>query len=154
MVYKPYFKDQGGPTPLKAESSRTVRLDEVDALGIVWHGRYASYLEDGREAIGRLYGLSYLEFHAAEVLLPIKTIHIDYMRPLKYLDKFTVETSLHWHEAARINMSYEVYGPDGHLSTRGWSVQLMVDLNGELLLEAPHFYRDFQKNWLDGMLEK
>lgn len=37
-----------------------VRFDEVDSLGIVWHGHYVKYLEDGREAWGRKYGLTYL----------------------------------------------------------------------------------------------
>lgn len=152
MVFKPYFKYQDGPAPLTVTCRRTVRLEEVDALGIVWHGRYAGYIEDGREAMGHRYGLSYLEFKEAGAVLPIRTLHVDYLLPLRYLEKFRVETTLHWHEAARLNIEYKIYNGEGRLSTRGYSVQMMVDLNGNLLLEAPSFYRDFQERWRQGRL--
>ncbi len=152
MVFKPYFKPQDGPPPLTVTVRRTVRLEEVDALGIVWHGRYAGYLEDGREEMGRLYGLSYLEFKAAGTVLPIRTLRVDYLSPLSYLENFRVECALHWHEAARLNMEYKIFNQAGRLVTRACSVQMMVDLAGNLLLEAPDFYRDFQKRWQEGRL--
>ena len=37
-----------------------VRFVETDPLGIVWHGNYIQYFEDGREAFGRHHGISYL----------------------------------------------------------------------------------------------
>lgn len=150
MVFKPYFKNQDGPPPLTVSCRRRVRLEEVDALGIVWHGRYAGYLEDGREEMGRRYGLSYIEFKEAGAVLPLRRLHVDFLKPLRYLEEFTVETVLHWHEAARLNMEYRIYAADGELATRGYSIQMMVDPGGELLLEAPAFYRDFQKRWQAG----
>ena len=39
---------------LCVSAQRTVRFEEVDAVRFMWHGRYASWLEDGREAMGRL----------------------------------------------------------------------------------------------------
>lgn len=152
MVFKPYFKNQDGPPPLTVNCRRTVRLDEVDVLGIVWHGRYAGYIEDGREEMGRRYGLSYIEFKEAGAVLPIRCLHLDYLIPLKYMERFSVETTLHWHEAARLNMEYRIFNQQGHLATRGYSIQMMVDLDGNLLLEAPAFYRDFQKRWQLGEL--
>lgn len=151
-MLKPYFKDLDGPPPLIARCRRVVRLEEVDALGIVWHGRYPSYFEDGREELGRRFGLSYLEFRAAGVIMPIRSLTLDYLSPLKYLEEVGIETELHWHEAARLNIAYSLFGGDGRLATRGATVQLMVDLNGELLLEAPPFYRDFQQKWREGRL--
>ena len=153
MVFKPYFKHQEGPPPLTVSCRRRVRLDEVDVLGIVWHGRYAGYLEDGREEMGRRYGLSYMEFKEAGAVLPIRTLHVDYLSPLRYLENFTVETILHWHEAARLNMEYKIYNQSGELTTRGYSVQMMIDLSGGLLLEAPLFYREFQGRWRHGELD-
>ncbi len=38
-----------------------VRFNEADPLGIVWHGHYVRYFEDGREAFGNKYGLRYLD---------------------------------------------------------------------------------------------
>ena len=48
--------------PSKKEISHTsqvrVRFVETDPLGIVWHGNYIQYFEDGREAFGRHHGIS------------------------------------------------------------------------------------------------
>jgi len=151
-MLKPYFKDQGGPPPLQVSCRRVVRLEEVDALGIVWHGRYPSYFEDGREELGRCFGLGYTAFKAAGAVLPIRSLTVDYLSPLKYLEEMVIETALHWHEAARLNITYRILGPDGRLVTSGATVQLMVDTEGGLLLEAPAFFRDFQARWREGRL--
>ena len=46
-----YFPEEGDmPKPLVAEVKRRVRFEEIDLLGMVWHGRYPSYFEDGRIA--------------------------------------------------------------------------------------------------------
>ena len=37
-----------------------IRFNEVDSMGVVWHGHYATYFEDAREEFGRKYGLEYL----------------------------------------------------------------------------------------------
>jgi acyl-CoA thioester hydrolase len=151
-MLKPYFKDSDGPAPLTVSCRRVVRLEEVDALGIVWHGRYPSYFEDGREELGRRFGLGYTAFSAVGVILPIRNLTVDYLSPLKYREEMTVEAALHWHEAARLNITYRVFGPDGRLATSGATIQLMVDMDGGLLLEAPAFYRDFQAKWREGRL--
>ena len=50
---KVYFKrNPQDPAPLVVGIDRRVRFEEVDALGMVWHGRYPSYFEDGRIAFG------------------------------------------------------------------------------------------------------
>lgn len=60
---KAYFRPvPGAPAPLCVTTQREVRFEEVDVMRIVWHGRYASYFEDGRVAPGEpvwdwLYGL-------------------------------------------------------------------------------------------------
>jgi acyl-CoA thioester hydrolase len=151
-MLKPYFKDPDGPAPLTVSCRRVVRLEEVDALGIVWHGRYPSYFEDGREELGRRFGLGYTAFSAVGVILPIRRLTVECLSPLKYREEMTIEAALHWHEAARLNITYRVSGPDGRLATSGATVQLMVDMDGGLLLEAPAFYRDFQAKWREGRL--
>ncbi|MDR1922328.1 MAG: acyl-CoA thioesterase [Candidatus Adiutrix sp.] len=151
-MFKPYFRDGGGPPPLSVVVERAARLEETDLLGIVWHGRYAGYLEDGREAFGRRYGLSYLEFRAAGAVLPIRILHLEYLAPLKYLEAFAVEATLHYNEAARLDMEYKIVNQKGETVTRGYSVQMMVGLDGVPLLEAPPLYLNFQKRWREGLL--
>ena len=48
-----------------------VRFNETDPLGIVWHGYYINYFEDGREAFGRQHGISYLDGFDSGYTTPI-----------------------------------------------------------------------------------
>ena len=48
-----------------------VRFNETDPLGIVWHGYYITYFEDGREAFGRLHGISYLDVQNTVIQLQL-----------------------------------------------------------------------------------
>ena len=50
---------------LKASKEIDVRFSEVDSMNFVWHGAYALYFEDGREAFGAKYGLGYLDIFRA-----------------------------------------------------------------------------------------
>ena len=45
---------------LKAEKIVEIRFNEVDSMGIVWHGSYPLYFEDAREEFGKIYHLEYL----------------------------------------------------------------------------------------------
>lgn len=153
MATKPYFPKREGPAPISARLVRRVRLEEVDPLGIMWHGRYPSYLEDGREHLGRVYGFGYIAFREAGVALPIRTLHFDYLSPLSYAEEVTVETILHWHEGARLNMEYVLYDAEGRLACRAYSVQMMLDFSRRILLESPPFFRAIQERWRNGALE-
>ena len=37
---------------IKETTTIRVRFNETDPLGIVWHGNYISYFEEGRESFG------------------------------------------------------------------------------------------------------
>ena len=152
-MLKPYFREHDGPASLSHTLVRRVRLEEVDPLGIMWHGRYASFLEDGREELGRRYGFGYLDFQRAGVALPLRTLHLDYLHPLRYAEEVTVSIWLHWHEGARLNMEYALYNGENILSCKGYSVQMMIDSSHNLLLEAPEFFRALQERWRAGSLE-
>lgn len=150
---KPYFSGQpGDPAPLRTRVTRVVRFEEVDPLGIVWHGRYPSYLEDGRVALGERYGIGYMDFYRQGVLTPIKKMHLDYHRPLRFGEPFSIEGILHWSEAARLNFEFILRNEAGEVTTTGYTVQMMMDLEHNLLLLLPPFYREFCASWLRGDL--
>ena len=153
-MLKPYFKTgKNDPPPLHYKVERQVRFEEVDSLGIVWHGRYPSYLEDARGALGQNYGINYLDFHKNGVIAPIKKMHIDYHQPLTYPDVFTIEGILHWSDAARLNYEYIIRNNEGELMTTGYTVQMMLDLDKNLYMVLPPFYDEFCKRWKAGDLK-
>ncbi len=150
---KPYFRIQEGvPQPLRCTVERVVRFEEVDALGIVWHGRYPSYFEDGRVLLGEKYGLGYMDFYHQGVVTPIKQMHIDYNLPLRFGDPFTIEAILHWTDATRLNHEFILRNAAGEITTTGYSVQLLMDQQQNVLVVAPPFFEDFRQRWQGGDL--
>lgn len=149
----PYFRDgEGAPAPLRTELSRRVRFEEVDPLGIVWHGRYASYFEDARVALTDRYGIGYLDLYEKGLLAPIRKLHVDYLRPLHFRETFTVEAVLHWTEATRLDMEFILRNEAREVTTTGYTVQMMLDADRNLLMLPPPFYRDFLDRWRNGTL--
>ena len=145
---KPYFKAQAGaPQPLRCTVDRLVRFEEVDALGIVWHGRYPSYFEDGRVLLGEQHGLSYMDFFHQEIIAPIKQMHVDYRSPLRFGEPFTIEAILHWSDAVRLNHEFILRNAAGAITTTGYTIQLLTDKEENVLMVAPPFYEKFRQRW-------
>ncbi len=150
---KEYFQyRQGEPSALTATAQRRVRFEDVDALGMVWHGRYPSYFEDGRIAFGDRYGLTYHTFRENGTVAPIVQLHTDYKHPLRFDEQISIESALHWADAARLNFSYTVYNQGGMVAACGYTVQLLTEIDGTVLLVAPDWLVDFKRKWRDGLL--
>ena len=148
---KAYFRHQeGAPEPLRCSVERIVRFEEVDPLGIVWHGRYPSYFEDGRVLLGEKYGIGYMDFYHQGIVAPIKQMHADYQRPLRFGDLFTIEAILHWTDATRLNHEFILRNSDGEVTTTGYSVQLFMDQQENVMMLPPPFYEQFRQRWLSG----
>ncbi len=152
---RPYFSTRkGDPEPLRIIVPSRVRFEETDPLGIVWHGRYPSYFEDGRVAHGERYGMGYLDCYNNGIITPIKKMHIDYYRPLKLMERFTVECILHWTDALRINFEFILRDSAGEVTTTGYTVQLVLDREtNDLLLVPPPFVKEFRDKWKAGELK-
>lgn len=149
----PYFaRREGDPPPLRTLVQRRVRFEEVDPMGIVWHGRYVGYFEDGRVALGSRYGIGYEDFFRLGVPAPIRKLQIDYLAPLRFGDEFSIEAILHWSDAARLDFEFLIRGAAGSLVATGCSVQLMLDKAGGLLLLPPPFVCEFRDRWQTGLL--
>lgn len=141
-----YFPPDEKP-PLSSECFRRVQFDEVDSLGIVWHGRYVSYFEQGRNEWGRKFGFRYQDMLEHGFAMPIVQLHIDHVYPLHYDELIRIKTSCHWTDAAKLNLSYEIYAESGKLSARGYTVQVYTDLDGNPLLLRPEFAEEFVQKW-------
>ena len=148
---RPYFPvQQGGPPPLRLTVERQVRFEEVDPLNIVWHGRYPSYFEDARVAFGEKFGIGYLDCYERGILTPIKKMHMDYFRPLRFPERFTIEGILHWNAATRLDFEFVIRNQAQEVTTTGYTVQMMLDPLQNVMLIPPPFVHEFRERWLAG----
>ena len=87
------LKEVYKPTSLKESIQIRVRFSETDPLGIVWHGNYIKYFEEGREAFGRKYGISYLEIEKNGLATPIIKSLCEHKKMVRYGELIEVETN-------------------------------------------------------------
>lgn len=124
-----------------------VRFNEADPLGIVWHGHYIRYFEDGREAFGNTHGLGYLDVYKQGFVIPIVSVQCDFKRSLRYGDRVIVETLYVPSEAAKLKFTYRLFNAaTGELVASGSSVQVFLDKeNSVLQLTNPPFFENWKK---------
>lgn len=141
------------PAPLEKSVFRTVRFNEIDPMGIMWHGHYASFIEDARVALGDSLGIGYQDFYDHGVAIPVRQLHIDYLAPLHYAQTYEIKARLFFSEAARLNYDFTILDGSGRVMTRAYSVQLLIDKEQRLLLEWPKFTQSFFRAWKEGTLK-
>ena len=114
-----------------------VRFSECDLYGVVWHGRYAVYLEEIRNAICAKYGWSVASARDRGYLVPVTRMEILYKSPAKLDTRVAVTARLRAPEVARLVFDYQVRGRDGKLLTEAVTEQVVTRDDGELLLALP-----------------
>jgi len=139
------------PDPLSHTVRVTVRFQESDLLGIVWHGNYVTYLEDARQALGVEIGLSYEDLMRHKFAAPLVDLHLQYKQPARYGDKVDVTATLHWAEVPKLVHRYEIRrAADGELLTKAESTQVLLRPDGQLALNFPDFLLEMRERWRKG----
>lgn len=124
----------------------SVRFNEVDSMGIVWHGHYIKYFEDGREAFGKEHGLGYMEVYEKGFLIPIVNINCSFKKPIVYDQPLIVETKFVDTPAAKILFDYKIFDPESEaVYATGSSEQVFITKDRDLHLTIPEFYREWKK---------
>ena len=132
------------------ETDIKVRFSEVDSMGIVWHGNYVKYLEDGREAFGKEYGFTYMGvFNNHGYMIPMVKLDIDYKNQLFYEDEAVLKTTLIDNPASKICFEYELRRKsDDLLILKAETIQIFMNKNRELELNMPEFFIKWKENLL------
>ena len=125
---------------LQASKDIEIRFSEVDSMNVVWHGSYALYFEDAREAFGAKYGLEYLTIADNGYFAPLVELTFKYIQPIVYGMKCRVDIFYRPTEAAKIVFDYEIRNVDtDELLSTGHSVQAFMN--------RPDFYEAWQQRW-------
>lgn len=122
-----------------------VRFSETDSLGIVWHGHYITYFEDGREAFGRQHGLAYLDVFANGFTTPIVKTTLKHKLSLRYGDVARIETTIVDTPAAKMIFRFTIYNAENEIVCTGETIQVFLDKQGELMLTNPPFYTEWKR---------
>jgi acyl-CoA thioester hydrolase len=133
-------------THLKATYEIRVRFNETDPLGIVWHGNYIKYFEDGREAFGRKFDISYINVKDNGFATPIVKSSCAHKLPLKYGEVAIIETTFINSPAAKMIFAYKITNKHGNIVCIGETTQVFVDFKtNELSLTNPTFFKSWKQ---------
>ncbi len=136
-----------GENNLVSKTEVLVRFNEADPLGIVWHGHYIRYFEDGREDFGKRFGIGYLDFYKNGLVIPVVNVDCSFKKSLRYGDTVIVETSYIPCEAAKIQFHYRLYNKETkELVATGHSIQVFLEKeNSTLQLLNPPFFEAWKR---------
>jgi len=132
-------------TDLIVSEEIRVRFNETDPLGIVWHGYYITYFEDGREAFGRHHGISYLDIADSGYTTPIVKSSCEHKLSLRYGDVARIETAIVDTPAAKMIFRYKIFDTNNEIACTGETVQVFLDNRGELMLTNPPFFEEWKR---------
>ena len=128
---------RGRTAPLRGFSlSIPVRFAECDPYGVVWHGHYALYLEQVREALTSSFGFTASKALAMGYRVPVSRMEIRYRLPARADTTIVATARLRRPDVARFILDYELRNQTGTLLATA-TEQVIVNQEGELLLTLP-----------------
>jgi len=131
-----------GAPPLRGFRLRLpVRFSECDLYGVVWHGRYAVYLEELRNAVCARYDWSVLTARESGYLIPITRMEVAYHAPARFGTTLEIAGRLRPPDTARFVFDYEIRDAGGGRLTSATTEQVVTRLDGELLVTLPEKFR-------------
>jgi len=126
------------PVPLRGFSVQIpVRFAECDPYGVVWHGHYALYLEQAREALTARFGFTAAKALTMGYRVPITRMELRYRAPIVPDTVILVTARLRPPDVARFLLDYELRSESGELLAEASTEQVVVKTSGELLVTLP-----------------
>ena len=96
-------------------TSLRVRYGETDRMGVVHHGAYVLYLEEGRTEMMRALGRPYRALEEQGLSLMVTEVDLRFQAPATYDDELWIETEVAEIGKATVTFTYRVLraDPDG-----------------------------------------
>ena len=98
------------PDPVAARSviAVRVRFGETDLMGVVHHASYLSYMEVARIEWLRRRGITYADWAAHGMHLPVVEVSLKYRAPARFDEELDVEVTLAEVGAASVRFDYRI----------------------------------------------
>lgn len=119
------------------ETRITVRFNEIDAYRVAWHGHYVAWMEIGRNALAGEFGLDAFQLAAAGYMGPVVALELKFLRPARFNEELTIQTTLRRSETATLEFVFTIIGPDGDKLATGTTTHVLTDMDGVLQFQLP-----------------
>ena len=136
---KPYFPtNPNDPPPLKCAISSHVRFEEVDSMGIVWHGNYLRYFEEVRAELLDQINYGYFQMKESGYAWPIVDLKIKFIKPLKLQQTVKLVAKIIEYEC-QLKIQYEIFDKENkERLTKAYTTQVAIKMpDNEMCLTSP-----------------
>jgi len=117
-----------------------VRYGETDQMGFVYYGVYAQYYEVARVEALRELGLLYADLERVHhIWMPVTHMEVRYLRPAKYDDLLTIQTTIPALPGKEIKFRYEIRNEAGQLLNGALVKLCFLDSKTQERVSVPDF---------------
>jgi acyl-CoA thioester hydrolase len=126
---------------LKAEIQIKIPFQDVDVMGIVWHGNYLRYFEEVRAELLDKVDYGYFQMKDSGYAWPIVDARVKYIKPLHLQQIIQVKARLVEYEC-QLKIEYEIFDVEsGERTTKGYTKQVAVDMeSNEMCFVSPQVF--------------
>jgi acyl-CoA thioester hydrolase len=126
---------------LEAEIQLKIPFQDVDVMGIVWHGNYLRYFEEARAELLDKVDYGYFQMKESGYAWPIVDTRVKFIKPLHLQQIVRVKARLVEYEC-QLKIEYEIFDVEtGERTTKGYTKQVAVDMeNDEMCFVSPKVF--------------
>lgn len=125
-----------------SETKIRVYYQDTDKMGVVYYGNYARYYEIGRTEMIRNMGITYKQMEELNILLPARSLKINYFKSAYYDELLTVKTIVDAIPKVKFPIKTEIYNEQGELINSGETVLAFFSALTNKPIAAPKFFTD------------
>lgn len=124
------------------ETKIRIYYQDTDQMGVVYYGNYARYYEIGRTEMIRDLGFTYKRLEEMGIMLPARSLQINYLKSAYYDDLLTVRTIVDTIPKVKFPIKTEIYNEKGELINSGEVVLVFFSSLTNKPVAAPKFFVD------------
>ena len=124
------------------ETKIRVYYQDTDQMGVVYYGNYARFYEIGRTEMIRDLGFTYKQMEEMNIMLPARSLKINFLKPAHYDDLLTVRTIVDILPKVKFPIKTEIYNEEGELINSGETVLVFYNSVTNKPFAAPKFFID------------
>ena len=124
------------------ETKIRIYYQDTDQMGVVYYGNYARYYEIGRTEMIRDLGFTYKQLEKMGIMLPARSLQINYLKSAYYDDLLTVRTIVDTIPKVKFPIKTEIYNEKGELINSGEVVLVFFSALTNKPVAAPQFFVD------------
>ena len=127
---------------LQYDTNIRVCYGDTDKGGVVYHGTYPRYYEVSRTELLRPYGITYKEIEERGLVLPVRSLHITYLKPAFYDELLRVRSIIEELPTIRFKIKTEIYNSRNELINQGEVVLVSTNPRTGRAVKPPSWFVD------------